>query len=156
MYYTPGQLRDAVGLSEQKFRYWKQALPGLQRGKCHGPIYSPGDVLAVAVLCRLSQSCGVRIGHLKAVSRCIFDVCNKTPWNELADRGLVVDFGKQTCSMVPKTGRAGFSENGAVVTYSMKPVVEMLQDDFLRSSPRNTRGNAPKASTRPEAKGQRR
>ena len=79
MRYTPGQLRDAVGLSKEAFRHWKRVLPGFPRAKSQGPVFSPGDVLALAVVRRLTDRCGIRVGQLRVVSRSIFDVCNETP-----------------------------------------------------------------------------
>ena len=150
MHYTPDQLRGTVGLSKETLRYWKHVLPGFLREKCHGPVFSPGDDLAVAVPRRLTQRYGLRIGHLNSVSRCIFDVCNETPWDELIDKGLVVDLCRQTCSVVPKIGKPGLESSA---------VVEMLKDDFLRSSPaaaRKARGHAPEDSKRLAAGGRRR
>ena len=43
-------------------------LPAFPGGKSHGLSFSPGDVLASAVLHRLTQSCGVPTGQLKDVS----------------------------------------------------------------------------------------
>ena len=51
MLYTPGQLRDAIGLSKGAYRSWKRVLPALPAGKSHGPIFFPGDVLASAASC---------------------------------------------------------------------------------------------------------
>lgn len=133
MHYTPGQLREAVGLSREAFRHWRQVLPGFARGSSHGPRFSPGDVLASAVLQCLTQSCGIRIGRLRTVSSGIFDVCNKTPWDVLADRTLVVDLGRQACSIVPSTDR--MSGDSPVVVCPLEPVIAMLRDDLVQSSP---------------------
>ena len=147
MHYTQGQLRNAVGLSKEAFRHWKRVLPGFPQGNSHGPSFSPGDVLAFAVLHRLTQTCGVRIGHLSTVSSRVFEVCNKTSWDVLANRVLVVDLGGQACSMAPKTGR--IPGGSAVVVCPMEPLVAMLRDDFLGSSQlalRTAQGRAPECA----------
>ena len=42
--YTPGQLRDAVGISQETYRHWKKALPPLRGGAGHGPRFSVGEL----------------------------------------------------------------------------------------------------------------
>lgn len=138
MRYTPGQLRDAVGLSKEAFRHWKRVLPGFPRGKSQGPVFSPGDVLAFAVVRRLTDRCGIRVGQLRAVSRSIFDVCNETPWEVLAERMIVIDLGREECVTVRKTGRI-LGDNAAVVC-PMAPVIATLRDDLVRSSPGGASG----------------
>ena len=60
-----------------------------------------------------AQSCGVRIGQLKGISTGIFDVCNETRWDILADCVLVVDLANQGCATVPKTDRfPGIASSG--------------------------------------------
>ena len=132
MQYTPGQLRHAVGLSKEAFRHWKRILPVFSGRKEHAPRFSPGDVLAWAVLRRLTESCGVRIGHLREVSSKIFDICNHTSWDLLADRVLILDLPDHECLTVAKSDRV--PTNNAVVVCPLGPVIAKLQDDFLRSS----------------------
>ena len=144
MRYTPGQLRDAVGLSKEAFRHWKRVLPGFPRAKSQGPVFSPGDVLALAVVRRLTDRCGIRVGQLRVVSRSIFDVCNETPWEVLAERVIVIDLGTQECATVRKTGR--IPRDRAAVVCPMAPVIATLRDILVRSSPaaagRTRRGDA--------------
>ena len=132
MHYTPGQLRDAVGLSKEAFRHWKRVLPGFPSSKRHGPSFSPGDVLASAVLRRLTECCGLRIGQLTVVSRKIFDVCNDTSWEVLAERVLVVDLGSDAGVTLAKRGR--IPGDTAVVLCPMAPVIAMLREDLVGSS----------------------
>ena len=132
MRYTPGQLRDAVGLSKEMFRHWKRVLPGFPRGNSHSPSFSPGDALAFAVLRRLTDGCGIRVGQLQSVSRSLFDVCNETPWELLAKRILVVNLATQECAAVPRSGR--IIGDSAVVVCPIAPVIAMLRDDLALSS----------------------
>ena len=77
-------------------------LPAFPGGKSHGLSFSPGDVLASAVLHRLTQSCGVPTGQLKDVSTGIFDVYHETRWDILADCVLVVNLANQGCAKVQR------------------------------------------------------
>lgn len=131
MHYTPGQLRHTVGLSKEAFRHWKRVLPAFSGGRGHAPSFSPGDVLASAVLRRLTESCGVRIGHLTDVATRIFDICNQTSWDVLADRILVLDLSEHDCLIVANSDR--IPVNNTVVVCPLGPVIKALQDKLLRS-----------------------
>lgn len=144
MQYTPGQLRHTVGLSKEAFRHWRRVLPPFSSGRRHAPSFSPGDVLASAVLRRLTESCGMRIGHLTDVASKIFDICNHTSWDVLADRVLVLDLSQHECLTVAKSDR--IPVNNAVVVCPLGPVIADLQDDFLRSSRSPVRKAPPPAA----------
>ena len=133
MRYTPGQLQEAAGLSKEAFRHWKRVLPGFARGATRGPSFSPGDVLASIVLQRLTRGCGVRIGDLRTVASTIFKVCNETPWDALADKVLIVDLARQDSSMVSNTDP--MPGDRAVMVCPMNPIIGMLHDHLVRSSP---------------------
>ena len=135
MQYTPGQLRDAVGLSKEAYRHWRRVLTGFPAGKNHGPVFAPGDVLALAVLRLLTDECGLRVGSLGTVSDRIFEVCNETPWEVLGERVLVIDIGKRTCATRGKT--EWVVGDNAVVVCPMGPLIERLRDHLVRSSPRS-------------------
>jgi len=133
MNYTPGQLQEAAGLSKEAFRHWKRVLPGFARGKSRRASFSPGDVLASIVLQCLTRGCGVRIGDLKTVASTIFDVCNETSWDVLADRTLIIDLSRQACFMVPNADP--MPGDGAVMVCPMEPIIGTLRDHLFRSSP---------------------
>lgn len=141
MRYTLGQLREAVGLSKDAFRHWKRVLTGFPHGQGHGPIFSPGDVLAFAVLRRLTETCGVRVGQLRAVSGPVFALCNETHWELLVKRMIVVDLGSQECVVLPQTGAA--LGDSAVVVCPLAPVIAGLRDVFLASTPLSVAAKPP-------------
>ena len=126
MRFTLGQLRETVGLSKEALRHWKRVLPGFPHGQSHAPSFSAGDVLAFAVLRCLTQSCGVQVGKLRAVSKSVFIVCNDTPWQELARRVIVVDLTKQECATTPLAGPE--LGDSAVLVCPMAPVIAMLRE----------------------------
>lgn len=131
--YTPGQLRDLAGLSKEMFRHWKRVLPALSTGRKHAPCFSAGDVLATTVLHRISESCGARIGRLAGVASGIFDICNRTPWEVLAKRILVLDLSVNRCMIVAES--RDIPVDDAVVICSLESRVAALESRLLRSSP---------------------
>lgn len=132
MEYTPGQLRDLVGLSKEAFRHWKRVLPALSTGKAHAPCFSAGDVLATTVLYRITERCGARIGQLAGVASGIFDICNRTPWDVLANRILVLDLSVNRCMTVAESRDIPVED--AIVICSLASRITALQSRLLQSS----------------------
>ena len=128
MYYTPGQLRDTVGLSKEAFRHWKRVVPAFANGRGHAPSFSPGDVLASAILRKLTDTIGVRIGHLSKITPAIFQVCNDSSWEALRSKHLVIDLQKHSCSAASNPSLA---EAELVIVCAMEPLIESLQSDRL-------------------------
>lgn len=132
MYYTPGQLRDTVGLSKEAFRHWKRIVPAFANGRGHAPSFSPGDVLASAVLRRLTDTGGVRIGHLAGIAPAIFQVCNASTWEALAEKCLVIDLQGRSCVVASDSALSVVGE--LIVVCALAPVIKALQFELLNST----------------------
>ncbi|MEQ8306908.1 MAG: hypothetical protein RIA09_10125 [Hoeflea sp.] len=130
MHYTPGQLRDTVGLSKEAFRHWKRVVPAFANGRGHAPSFSPGDVLASSVLRRLTDTVGVRIGHLSTVAPAIFEICNDSALDELRGKSLVIDLEKRSCVLVDDPT---LSAGELFVVCALTPLIETLKFDLLNS-----------------------
>ena len=89
--YTPGQLRDAVGISQETYRHWKKALPPLRGGAGHGPRFSVGDLLAVVVVKILTNDFAIRVSAISVIASALFETCNAVPWPALERGKLFVD-----------------------------------------------------------------
>jgi hypothetical protein len=131
MFFTPGQLRNSVGLSKEAFRHWKRVVPGFANGRGHAPRFSPGDVLASAMLRRLTDVVGVRIGHLSDIAPTVFQVCNDLGWDLLQQKYLVIDLEKGTC--VAANDRL-VPAGDLVVVCALAPLIEALRFDLLNGA----------------------
>lgn len=128
MFYTPGQLRDSVGLSKEAFRHWKRVVPAFSNERGHAPSFSAGDVLAAAVLRRLTDAAGVRIGHLSDIAPSIFEVCNASSWDVLQHQSVVIDFQDGTCVAA---NDSEFPTGDLVVVCALAPLIKALRLDLL-------------------------
>jgi hypothetical protein len=131
--FTPGQLREIVGLSIETYRHWKRVLPPFVNRRGHSPSFSIGDLLAASVLRRLSQNCGVRVSNLGKISTEINNVCNSSPWAALEGQTLVVDIPGGTCRTV-KSQWDGISDDVSILC-PFDPILAELRDALLRSQP---------------------
>jgi hypothetical protein len=129
--FTPGQLRDTVGLSVETYRHWKRVLPPFITCKGPSPCFSIGDLLAASILRRLTDSCGVRVGHLTEISKDIVRHCNTASWAALENKVLVIDFLNNTCRIVKEQALARTID--VVVLCPLKPIMDELREALLRS-----------------------
>jgi hypothetical protein len=119
-----------VGLSKEAFRHWKRVVPAFANGRGHAPSFSPGDVLASAVLRRLTDTAGVRIGHLAEIAPAIFQMCNASSWEVLLQKSLVIDLYGRSCVAV---NDPALSVGELVVVCALAPLIKALQFDLLNS-----------------------
>ena len=133
MQFTPGQLRETVGISVETFRHWKRVLPPFADRKRYTPCFTVGDLLAGRILRSLTEGCGVRVGHLAKVSQAIVRVTNMASWAALEDKTLVIDLAKGECHL-SKDYQPSESADFALLC-AMNPIMHELHDALLRSRP---------------------
>lgn len=136
MQYTQSQVREAVGLSLETYRHWKRVLPPLSTKGGRAACFSIGDLMAASILHRLTETAGVRVGHLRDVSAAIFEICNKTPWAAMVGMTLSIDLEGRSCSVE----RAPSSHEGSnlVLSCRLDPILLQLRDALLRGQPDRT------------------
>lgn len=131
MQFTPGQLREMVGISVETFRHWKRVLPPFANSRRHAPCFSVGDLLAGGVVRRLTEGCGIRVGHLAGLSTEIARVCNSTAWAALERKALLIDLPGGTCRLA--SGTAKNESSDILLICEMAPVMRQLRETMLRS-----------------------
>lgn len=102
--FTPGQLRDAVGIGQETYRHWKKALPPLRRQAGHSPCFTAGDLLATAIAKILVSDYGMRVSTLSALAEGVFRECNSRSWPALERSVAVLDIAG---------GRVAFQSEGS-------------------------------------------
>jgi hypothetical protein len=89
----------------EMYRHWKRVLPPFADRRGYVPTFSIGDLVAARVLRCLTETLGVRAGHLSRLSVAIVQLCNETPWAKLANGDLVIDPLDETCHLAQHGGR---------------------------------------------------
>lgn len=130
MQYTQSQVRETVGLSLDTYRHWKRVLPPLETKGGRAACFSIGDLMAVSIVHRLTETAGVRVGHLSDLAVAIFEICNTSPWAVLVGTTLSVDLEQRTCSI----GRTPQSHQDAnlVLSCRLDPILTQLRDALIR------------------------
>ena len=86
------------------YRHWKRVLPPFLDRQGYVPSFSVGDLVAARVLRCLTETFGVRAGHLSRLSVDIVRLCNETTWAKLANGDLVIDPEGETCHLAKHNG----------------------------------------------------
>lgn len=133
--YTPGQLRSAVSIAPETYRHWKKAIEPLRRGRGHSPCFTSGDLLAVAIIHRLTVGLAIRVGALSPVAGSLFEVCNASPWPTLERATLLINLFEPgiTVSSEP----TGESSDDPIIVLPVGPVIELLRSELLAGNEAN-------------------
>lgn len=127
--YTPGQLRDAVGIGQETYRHWKKALAPLCRAAGHSPCFSVGDLLATAIVRILVTDYGLRVSALSEFADGVFAECNARSWPTLERSLLVLDFTKTQVFAQPEG--SGLALEGPAMVVPLRPLIDNLRRTLL-------------------------
>ena len=128
--YTQAQMRETVGLSLETYRHWRRVLPPLATKGGRAACFSVGDLMAASILHRLTETAGVRVGHLSDISTAIFNICNTSPWAALVSKMLFVDVEQRTCSL--ERALKSHQDANLILSCRLDPVLAQLRDGLLR------------------------
>jgi hypothetical protein len=137
--FTPGQLRETVGISVETFRHWKRVLPPFAKHGGRAANFSVGDLLAALVLRQLTEDCGVRVGHLLELSKQLVMLCNSEPWAALQGRTLLLDLPTGACRLAQDQREMPVSR--LIVLCPLEPVMMDLRDRLMRSRSTSSQQN---------------
>ncbi len=127
--YTPGQLRDAIGIGQETYRHWKKALAPLHREAGHSPCFTVGDLLATAIVKILVADYGIRVSALSALAASLFEACNTRSWLTLERSLLVLDVSGTRVHVQPEC--SGLTLDGPVIVVPLKMPIERLRGTLL-------------------------
>jgi len=123
MRYTPAQLKEALGITEETLRHWRKALPPLKGKRGYSPCFSPGDLLALKVITRL-HGLGISVSQLKPHADTLFQICSQAAWFGL--EGKVVVYDGQALEMVA-AGAEGCWSQEVRIAAPLGPLIRQLR-----------------------------
>lgn len=129
--YTPGQLRDAIGIGQETYRHWKKALAPLRREAGHSPCFTAGDLLATAIVKILVAEYGMRISALSALADGLFEACNARSWPTLERSLLVLDLADTRVLMQSEGSHLAL--DGPAMVVPLRGLIERLRSTLLSS-----------------------
>ena len=127
--YTPGQLRHAIGISQETYRHWKKVLSPLRREARHSPCFTAGDLLATAIVKILVSGYGIRVSALSALADGVFGECNARSWPVLERSLVVLDITRGRVSIQSESSGLSLDEPAMVVP--LGTLIESLRRTLL-------------------------
>lgn len=127
MHYTPGQLRDALSLPKETFRYWRKELAVLAPRRGPRACFGPADLLATAII-RQVTNLGVPVGRLTNLAGDIFDECRRSNWLQLGRQTLLLQLDT---NVVCFSNDARVPEGEATIAIPLGALVDSLRRHLL-------------------------
>ena len=129
MLFTPGQLRQLLALPQETFRHWKKAIPSLSHRNGYKPCFSPGDLLALALIKTLVDDGGVRVAALSEIAPQVFELCNRHGWTHLERCTMSIELANKKVFVSTK---AGFMRpNNTAFVLVCEPTIQTLRSRLL-------------------------
>lgn len=131
MLYTQGQVRDLLQVPVETLRRWRGGVPALAQHRGHGPTFSPGDVVALAVVSDLVNLYGLRVNSLSGRLDQLFELCHGCSWLTLETCIILImpDYVRLTPVAGHRLGEAG----GTILIIPVKPIVARLRTKLVSS-----------------------
>lgn len=129
MRYTQGQVRDLLDVPIETLRRWRDGLSALAGHKGHGPTFSPGDVVALALTADLVKIYGVRVNTLAARLDELFELCHGCSWLTL-EACVIVISADETRMMQAGDPRRDVAD-GTVLSIPCRPIVQRLRTKLV-------------------------
>lgn len=127
--FTPGQLRNAAGITQETYRHWKRALRPLCRETGHSPCFTVGDLLATAVVRLMVVDFGIRVSALTGLADTLFANCNERSWPALERSILLIDLAREEVQLMPESGMLAFGN--PVMVVPLRPLIDELRSTLL-------------------------
>ena len=126
MRYTPAQVRQIVGVSQETLRHWRSVLGSLDGVRGAAPSFRPGQVLGLAVVRWIVEEIGLSVGALKGAERPIFEICGGEQWGRLARGYLLVKPVENEARFIATVSEDMIGRGGLVVPFA--PIVAGIRE----------------------------
>lgn len=141
MRYTPGQVRQIVGVSQETLRHWRSVFGSLDGVRGAAPSFRPGQVLGLAVVRWIVEEIGLSVGALKGAERPIFEICGGEQWGRLARGYLLVKPVENEARFVAAVSEDMIGRGALVVPFA--PIVAGIQEALFDVAPEEDQKSFP-------------
>jgi hypothetical protein len=128
MQYTPGQVKTAVGVTEETFRYWRKVFDPIKGRRGYKPCFSFGEMLALSVVRVFIRSFDVATATVAEIAPSLFDLCKGETWLSRESWFLVFDPEVKSLTRLPDAALAKL--RGPVMVVPCRPLADALKLKF--------------------------
>lgn len=129
MNFTPGQAQEILGLSRATFRHWKGTLPPLAGRNGYGPCFTPGDLLALAVVKVMTDDIGIGVSHLYGIAARLFEHCQRGSWANPERSTLVIELERGRVNSFLEA--QPISPDAIAIVLPWRPIIAALRERLL-------------------------
>lgn len=133
MLFTQGQVRSLLEIPFETLRRWREHIPALARHKGHAPSFTPGDVVALALISDLVAQYGVRPNALASSFDSLVQACHGCSWMMLETCVAVFD-ATGVRLLQASDARRDLGE-GLILSAPCRPLVERLRARLVDVEP---------------------
>jgi hypothetical protein len=127
--YTPGQLMTALGLSKQRWRTFRTALPPLETGLGHSSCFSAGHLVAASVAQVVADRLGSPLSTLTPIAYPLFMACTNAPWFQLERSRIVIFLDEERVELNALEAPVHCTDLGIII--SLEPITRALRERLL-------------------------
>ena len=138
MRYTQSQVRGLISISVDDFKTWRKVIPVLTAHKGHGPTFTPGDVMALAIVAELVRDFGIRVGTIAAQLDQLFTDCHGRSWLSL--ESCLVLLKADEVQLTDATASQRPLSEQTTIAVPCAPIVARLQSALTGSEADTARG----------------
>ena len=139
MLYTQSQIRELLSISVDAMRTWRDAIPALTAHKGHAPSFTPGDVVAMAIIADLIKDFGMRVGTVGGRFDQLLNECHLRSWLSL--EACVVLIGTESISLVDASAPSRPSPGSSTLYVPCRPIVSRLRSALTANEAELAQGN---------------
>lgn len=125
MRYTQSQIRELLSISVDALRTWRDAIPALATHKGHAPSFTPGEVVAVAIVADLVRDFGIRVGTVGDRFDQLFRECRGKSWLSLENCVALIEV--DSIRLVDAGAPARPSPDASTLCVPCGPIVSRLR-----------------------------
>lgn len=139
MRYTQSQIRELLSISVDAFRTWREAIPTLARHRGHTPSFTPGDVVAMAIVAELVRDFGLRVGTMGGRFDQLFRECGGRSWVSLENSVALI--GADDLRLVEASLAHRQSPNASTLRVPCAPIIAHLRSALAATEGDQVQGN---------------
>lgn len=114
-----------LSISVDAFRAWRDAIPALAHHRGHAPSFTPGDVVAIAIVAEVVRDFGVRVGSVGDRFDELFRECRGKSWLSLETCVALIE--ADSISLVDAGTFTRPSPDASTLCVPCGPIVSRLQ-----------------------------
>lgn len=138
MRYTQGQIRELLSISVDAFRTWRDTIPALAMHKGHAPTFTPGDVVAMAIVAELVRDFGARVGTVGDRFDQLFRECRGKSWLSLESCVVIIE--ADSIRLVDAAIPYGLVCEASAICVPCAPIVARLRAELTTSEAEQVQG----------------